>query len=231
MRFLITSDLHGKIDVLDKLDSEFKAADAVFFGGDFAEFNKLETGKPAMQSLIQKCGEKPLFSVIGNCDSPDFIEEIEKADISIEGSLTFYEGLALAGSGGGSKFTGTTPFERSEEELLADFDVLKSSQEQISGDGETNSLVLIMHNPPKDTECDKIEGGVHVGSQKLRELIEEFKPLFVVTGHIHESAGISKIGESVVMNPGSLAEGKYGIIEAEKSEGGWKVIKSELKSI
>ena len=100
------------------------------------------------------------------------------------------------------------------------------------GEGEWGNLIAIMHNPPKDTKCDTISGGVHVGSPLLRKFIENYKPLAVVTGHIHESAGISEIGETTVINPGSLSEGKYGWVEAEKdSDGKWSVTKAELLTI
>lgn len=105
MKFLVISDLHGNVSVLDKLDDEFKAADAVLFAGDFAEF-KPETGKPALKALCRK--HETVFSVIGNCDEPDFLDDIEDVDISVENTLVFHDGLAFAGSGGGTKFTGTT---------------------------------------------------------------------------------------------------------------------------
>ena len=49
MRLLIISDLHAHNDVLDKMDEVFKQADAVVFGGDFAECFKPETGAEALK--------------------------------------------------------------------------------------------------------------------------------------------------------------------------------------
>lgn len=222
MKFLVLSDIHGDVDALDRLDAQFKAADAVLFGGDFAKFEHTETAAPVLKKLCEK--HEVIFSVLGNCDEPDFITQIEEKDISVEGSLVYHEGLAFAGSGGGSKFTGTTPYERTEDELVGDFDVVKNADE----DGRWNNLILIMHNPPKDSKCDMIPNGMHVGSEKLRAFIEKTAPLAVVTGHIHESAGIDKIGDTTVINPGSLAEGKYAWLEVEKESGAWRVTKAEL---
>ncbi|MBQ9207640.1 MAG: metallophosphoesterase family protein [Treponema sp.] len=228
MKFLILSDIHGDLEKLDALDARFKEADAVLFGGDYARFEHEETGKPVLDKLLSK--HENIFSVIGNCDNPDFLSEIEHSDISVEGNLTFFEGIAIAGSGGGTKFTGTTPFERNEDEILSDYTVVETaSAESADENGKWSNLILIMHNPPKDTECDKLPNGVHVGSEKLRSYIEKRAPFLVVTGHIHESAGISKIGKTTVINPGSLAEGKYGWVEAEKTaDGDWNVTKAEL---
>ncbi len=224
MKFLLISDLHGEIKILDKLDEEFKKADAVLFAGDFAKFNHPETGLPALEKLCRK--HDTIFSVIGNCDEADFIEELEKRDISVHKSLARFEGLLICGSSGGSEFTHTTPFERSDEELVSDFKLI---QEQ--GGTDWNNLIAIMHNPPKDTDCDKISAGAHVGSPLLRKFIDEYQPLAVLTGHIHESAGICKCGNTTVINPGALCDGKYAWLEVEKSDGKFFVKDAKLCSI
>lgn len=224
MKFLVISDLHGNLEVLDKMDEIFKQADGVIFAGDFAKFGSEKTGLPALEKLCSK--HDTIFSVIGNCDNPSFIEETEKRDISVEKQLVMYEGLAFAGSGGGSKFTGTTPNEKSEEELMADFKIITEQGEQ-----EWSNLIAVSHNPPKNTDCDKISGGIHVGSQLFTQFIEQYKPLAVVTGHIHESVGICKVGATTVINPGALLEGKYAWLEVAKENGEWKVVSAELKSL
>ena len=224
MKFLVISDLHGNLEVLDKMNEVFKQADGVIFAGDFAKFGNEETGLPALEKLCSR--HDTIFSVIGNCDNPSFIEEIEKRDISVEKQLVMYEGLAFAGSGGGSKFTGTTPNEKSEEELMADFKIITEQGEQ-----EWNNLIAVSHNPPNNTDCDKISGGIHVGSELFTQFIEQYKPLAVVTGHIHESAGICKVGVTTVINPGPLLEEKYAWLEVVKEKGGWNVVSAELKSL
>lgn len=224
MKFLVLSDMHGDFEKLDRLDEKFREADAVIFGGDFSKFKSPETGLPAMEALCKK--HDTIFSVIGNCDDPVLLTESEARDINVEGSLVNHEGLFFAGSGGGSKFTGTTLFERTDEELLSD---LKIISEQ--GENEWNNLILVIHNPPKDTACDKISAGAHVGSQGFRDFIEKYKPLAVVTGHIHESAAVDKIGDSVIINPGALFEGRYGWLELEATNGKWEVKKAELLEI
>lgn len=230
MKFLVISDIHGNLENIDKLDGKFKEADAVLFGGDFALFEHTETAKPVLEKLLSK--HEVIHSVLGNCDNPEFLDQIEGADISVQGSLTFNEGYAVCGSGGGSKFTGTTPFERTDEELVSDFNVVDSSSQDCADEnGHWSNLILIMHNPPKNTKCDMIPGDIHVGSEGLRDFIEKRTPFLVVTGHIHESAGIDKIGDTTVINPGSLAEGKYAWVEAKSDNGKWTVESAELFQI
>ena len=224
MKFLVITDLHGNLDILDKMDKQFAEADAVLFAGDFAECFKTETGLPALEKLCKK--HDTIFSVIGNCDEPSFLDEIESKDISVEGSIVFHEGIAFCGSGGGSKFTGETPNERTEEELVSDFSMLTQEENQT-----WDNLILIMHNPPKDTKCDMIPNGAHVGSQMLRELVEKTKPLAAITGHIHEGRAIDKIGNTVVINAGPLHDGNYAWLTVSKKDGVWAVDSATLEKI
>lgn len=230
MKVLMISDIHGDTENIEKLADVFASSDMVLFAGDFAKFEHLETAKPALESLVKR--HESIFAVLGNCDDPEFVEEIEDADICVQKSMVFHEGLVIAGSGGGSKFTGATPFEREDEELVSDFNIIEDSVAQIGDEeGKCNNLVAIMHNPPKNTKCDMIPGDIHVGSEGLRGFIEKRQPVLVVTGHIHESSGIDTIGASTVVNPGSLAEGKYALCELKNNGGVWSVENCELKSL
>lgn len=226
MKFLVISDLHGNIEVLNKLDDVFKSVDAVLFAGDYAECFKTETSKPIMQALLKK--HDTIFSVLGNCDEPSFIEELENNDISVEKSLVFYKGLSFIGSGGGTKFTGKTPNEREEQDILSDFNVLSNSEDNCD---IWNSVILISHNPPKDTKCDSVNEFLHAGSQMFRDFIAEKKPLAVICGHIHEGVGIDSIGNTVIVNPGTLSEGNYAIIDISSEDGTYKVDSVELKKV
>lgn len=222
MKFLVLSDIHGNVENIEKLKEEgvFKSCDAVLFAGDFAKFKETETGLPVLKALTE--AHENIFSVIGNCDEPNFIDNIEDADISVQDSLVFFEGFAIAGSGGGTKFSGDTPNEREEDDIVSDFNVALNAYKE----NGLENFIAIMHNPPKDTECDKIPGDIHVGSAKLRAFIEETKPVAVITGHIHESKGYSKIGETLCVNPGALFEGNYGILTVENGKA-----EIELKTI
>ena len=229
MRFLVLSDMHDDDVFIHQLKDEFQKADGVLFGGDFAKYNFPETAEPALKRLVD-CHDA-VYAVLGNCDEPAFLQQLEEADISVQGSMVFRDGLVFAGSGGGSKFTGTTPNERSDEELVSDFQIIRDQPASENGENSWDNMIMLMHNPPKDTECDKITSGIHVGSAGLRQIIEETKPLAVITGHIHESFGVDKIGNTVIMNPGSLAEGRYGILEVEKTGGQWQVTKAQLEKL
>lgn len=214
MKFLVLSDLHAQNDVLDKMDEVFAQADAVLFAGDFAECFKPETGEESLAKLCKK--HDTIFAVLGNCDNETFLEDLEDQDISVEKSLVFHEGFAFAGSGGGSKFTGKTEFERTEEELLSDFDIVVNSVNDGGDKSLWENLIIISHNPPKGEVVDKVNDTLHAGSQQFTDFIQKNQPLAVICGHIHEGTGFEKIGNTLVINPGSLGEkGSYAWLEVK----------------
>ncbi len=275
MKVLIISDGHGAVDKLDALAEVAKAADIVLYGGDFAAYGKPETGMPFLERLA--AFHDRVFAVTGNCDEPDFRETVEGYDMSVEGSLSYFSGLMLAGSGGGSKFTGTTPNERSDEDLVGDLRLAsmasggapweddpegddeyadeearfeeapgaphaaskvalapspRAVRAPVAGEEPWNNLIVIAHNPPKDTKLDAVGPGVHVGSPLIRAFIEEKKPLLVLSGHIHESFAIDTLGPTTLVNPGSLAEGRYALAEITGGTGKpFAVASIELKSL
>jgi len=69
--------------------------------------------------------------------------------------------------------------------------------------------VYVLHSPPRDTRCDVIEGGAHVGSRAIRAFVDRHQPALVLSGHIHESPRVSggwrdMLGRTPVVNPGQF---------------------------
>jgi Icc-related predicted phosphoesterase len=74
--------------------------------------------------------------------------------------------------------------------------------------GLDTAPVLDANLRPTVTAGDVIRGPV--GSHAVRRIIEEFQPLLSVHGHIHESGGERRIGDTLCINPGS--EANHGIL-------------------
>ncbi len=215
MRILVVSDAHGESEALDRLALKEPSPDFTIFGGDFAAIGRPETGKPVLERLSFHYDR--LFAVTGNADGPEFRETLEDYDVCVEGSLVCYEGLMIAGSGGASVFMRDTPNERPDEDLVGD---LRLAEAASPGNGELwDNLVVIAHNPPKDAKVDLITAGIHVGSPLIRAFAEAHKPLLLVSGHIHEAFGVDTIGPTTLVNPGSIAEGRYAVVEIEGGKG------------
>ena len=91
------------------------------------------------------------------------------------------------------------------------------------------NTILISHNPPKGQVVDAVNPQLHAGSQMFTDFIIEHKPLAVICGHIHEGKGSEKIGDTLVINPGSLGEKEsYFWLELERNQAGnWTISKVE----
>lgn len=105
-----------------------------------------------------------------------------------------------------------TPRELDEEEIYAR---LKRLVDQLEN---PNRAILNIHVPPYESSLDTAyevdeelryvtKGGrpheIPTGSPAVRQIIEETQPLLSLHGHIHESKGVTRIGRTVAINPGS----------------------------
>jgi Icc-related predicted phosphoesterase len=78
--------------------------------------------------------------------------------------------------------------------------------------------VLVAHIPPRGT-LDVAPNGEHIGSRKVRDAIEQLHPRVVVCGHVHETPGIERTGDTLVVNCSTgagKAQGALIEIEGEK---------------
>jgi Icc-related predicted phosphoesterase len=105
-----------------------------------------------------------------------------------------------------------TPRELEEDEIYSRLRALVDQLENPSG------AIFNIHVPPRDSSLDTAyevdeelryvtKGGrpheIATGSSAVRQIIEEAQPLLSLHGHIHESRGVTTIGRTVAINPGS----------------------------
>jgi Icc-related predicted phosphoesterase len=81
--------------------------------------------------------------------------------------------------------------------------------DELSALGPADRTLFILHSPPRDTHCDRIASGAHVGSRAIRAFVERWQPPLVLSGHIHEAPRLSSsyrdtLGRTVVVNPGQF---------------------------
>ena len=72
-----------------------------------------------------------------------------------------------------------------------------------------SKAIYVMHSPPYDSVIDVTVNKEPAGSQDIRDFICKHQPALVLCGHIHESPGTVKIGETLVINPGQLYDFAY----------------------
>jgi len=207
MKLVAITDIHGDLKHLPLLARE--EFDMLVFCGDLTQFGGREAAEKVLNSLA--AFNKPLLGVHGNCDRPEVLELLIERGISLHSTGEPHGEIGFYGCGGSNATPFDTPSEYPEEELLRALEVGDSMV------GRTEFRVMVSHCPPLSTNCDKVSSGDHVGSPAVRQAIEKLKPKLVLTGHIHESIGADRIGDSLILNPGMFSNGGY--VRAEIMDG------------
>ena len=185
----------------------------------------------------------PLYLIPGN-DDEFVIDEILNQDghapINADGKVLDIPGdLQLLASGWSNHTPWQTPREESEDELYERLDALARQVR------DPRRAVFMIHVPPHDSGLDTAPILDHnlrptisagdvlrgpVGSSAVRRLLENYQPLLAIHGHIHESGGERRIGQTLCINPGSEANagilrgylvdiGRKGVERAQRVEG------------
>lgn len=209
VKFLALSDIHGKLSSLQLIAEKVLAGqkiDAITVSGDISHYGD----RAEVRRILDALGSLslPVFFVLGNCDPREASDLSTEVAIQLETRCEVCGGLLLTGAGGSTPTPFGTTFERDEEEIVS-----RIRANLGSCGAESPGVYLLVHNPPYGTSLDRTAFGRHVGSRRLRELIEAISPAAVQCGHIHEAAGVERIGGTVVFNPGPAMKGNYALVE------------------
>lgn len=219
MRVLLISDIHGNVENLRKIIDK-ASFDAVLCAGDLSDAEKFDDYKSKLNEILDEFEEngRLVKAVPGNMDpEEECVEELIQRRMNLHKKIGSFESFEAVGFGGGQTPFGT-PFEPEGKDIKAALETLYDRMND-------ESKVAVIHQPPKNTELDVVDGD-HVGSPEVKELVENKDFELVLTGHIHESYGTDEIGGTKLVNPGPVLEGRYGIAEFDE-EG----IEIELKSL
>jgi hypothetical protein len=170
----------------------------------------IEYAHPRILGQGVKC-----FAAPGN-DDGFFVDEI-LADSGViellEGRVVELDGLELLTTGWSNETPWKTERECTEPELG---DRILGMVEKLR---DPQKAVFNIHVPPHKTNLDQCpqldaelrpvhSGGNPVmtsaGSTAVREAIETYQPVLGLHGHIHEGRGVTKIGRTTCVNPGSV---------------------------
>jgi hypothetical protein len=211
VRFLVLSDIHGRLEYLRNIKEEVRRSDGVILAGDLTQ-----KGKGAAIAELANGLRRPgleIVGVLGNLDLPLLAKELEALGIfNLEASGRLVHGIAFSGVGGSNPTPFFTPYERKEDEIKAA--LLKGAQ-KLRG---ARPWVVVSHPPPFDSGLDKTFFGLNAGSKALKEFLLERSPDVCVCGHIHEAFGTARLGPTLIVNPGPFQSGHYAILAYEKEQ-------------
>ena len=209
MKLLAITDIHSNPDkIYSYLDEN--PVDEIIITGDVTEFGPDDLFVDTLNKFSQYANVHALH---GNCDPKNAPELLDKSDITnIHDNTSNIGDIKIVGFGGSNPTPFDTPNEFTDEEL---YDSLNKYYDELNSD---NFTILVTHAPPLDTNADMIESGAHVGSPAVRKIIEQTQPTLNLCGHVHESIGQDKIGQTIVINPGDASTGHACLIELSQED-------------
>jgi len=153
-------------------------------------------GKLAEYDLIISCGDLkaeylrflvtmgrcPVLYVHGNHDGSYELDPPEGCDC-IDGRIVVYNGLRILGLGGCRKYR-PGPHQYTERQMLWRIARLKRRLRRLGGVD-----IVVTHAPPQG--LGDSEDYAHRGFHCFRSLIEEFKPRYLLHGHVHMNYGLN----------------------------------------
>jgi len=220
MKILAVTDLHGKFQRLINYLKK-NQVDLIVLAGDITNFGPSELGEEILNEISSF--DIPVLAVPGNCDPEQIHGKLDSSKaINIHGRSVVVKNIGICGFGGSNPTPFNTPLEFEEIEI---YDEAKKAIENIK---DHEITLLVTHAPPYGTKADLLPSGKHAGSKSLRKIIEEYKPSINICGHIHESRGIDKIGDTYIVNPGEMSEGYAYVIKISDKNQEKEFIETEL---
>jgi len=150
-------------------------------------------------------GNDDYFSIEEILDEAQYVENAEGEVLELP------PGIQMISSGYGNITPWRCPRDIPEEELGEKIEAMAS---QLSDPG---AAIFNLHVPPLDSGldlCPKLDTSVYpprpmagemaaAGSVAVRDAIKRFGPMLSLHGHIHEAAGVTELGSTTAVNPGS----------------------------
>ena len=207
MRIIAITDIHGQSEGAARLADVQSTADLLLIGGDVTHFGREDAASDVIARFRPSKGR--ILAVTGNCDYVEVAQYLTAEGLNIERRSSQVGGINFVGIGGSLPCPGKTPNEYAESELA---DHLRQAAGELDAGVQ---IGLVAHQPPLDTKMDQVGDGSHVGSQSVRSFIQQFQPLFCLTGHIHEARGQDSIGDTHIVNPGPFKDGFFAVIDID----------------
>ncbi|MGE4553897.1 MAG: metallophosphoesterase [Desulfovibrionaceae bacterium] len=199
-------DVHERPENAGRIPGIREAA-GVLISGDMT--NRGGTGALSRVLDAVRAANPRVLAQIGNMDPEDLTARLERDGANLH--------LQVVNLNDGSEmppvyafgvgYSTPTPFGTPSEVQDTQLEQwLEETWARVPDDAHT---IAVIHNPPVHTMCDRLASGAHVGSPAVRRFLEAAQPDLCITGHIHESRAEDRIGRTVIVNPGMLAQGGY----------------------
>lgn len=188
MKILAISDTHGDTRLIKKVAQIAKKEKIhlILHAGDLTYFDKEQKG--LLGPLTEN--NREVLMVHGNHESEETLNRLSKIyplAKSVHSKGIEKNNVGIFGSG-------TTDWGFIEDSKKI-FKELKKGHEKVK---KLEKKIMISHSPPAGSAIESLG---FPGSYGVRKAIDQFKPDFLICGHIHEGGGlVEKLGSTTVIN-------------------------------
>lgn len=210
MLVLAMSDIHQRIESLEKLIEKVgnEPIELAIIAGDLTNYGDASDAS----EVLNKLPFKHVLAVPGNMDTKDVLNALEERKISLHGRCASLFKYKFCGFGGGLIGSAGSL-------LFSELEIEEKLRKLV----DANSI-LVTHLPPKNTKLDET-ASEHIGSNAIRNIILEKKPLLHICGHVHEASGKIKLGSTTCINVAAVKNGQAFLIELKEAKISVKKVK------
>lgn len=202
MRLYAVADIHGRPEKLAviRTNTERFCPDVVVAAGDITNYYNANGVLRELASL-----SVPVLAVRGNTDLPklnklfDYFPNITGLHLN---PTTIRNSVFLG-------IDGTIPIPFRSRVAIREEKLRNNVQAHLD-----EGSILVTHPPPLGT-LDMAFGRFHVGSRSVAQIVLESQPLMLICGHVHEHAGTSMLGKTLVVNASMNRKSSGAIIDLQ----------------
>lgn len=205
MRLYAVADIHGRFERIAAIKKNLTAycPDVIVVAGDITNYVRTASIITELENLLL-----PVIVVRGNSDLKRVEHQfaLKENMIFLNNCDMMLKNIHFAG------VSGTIPVPFSSRIAFRETVIWDKMIPLI-----TSKTVLISHTPPWG-HLDRVMEKYHAGCKSLEKVIRHSQPAMLICGHIHEDAGITCLGNTIIINcaMGSSCEGAIIDIQNEK---------------
>jgi Icc-related predicted phosphoesterase len=206
MKIAYLVDVHDRFDAVPDAVAKIGAVDLLIIGGDITTGGTPDEAARAVEDWRSLAR---LLALAGNMDSAAIDARLGELGVALDSRGFTFGDVGVFGVSAAPKSPLHTPYELTDDELARR---IEDGFRAVEG---CRVRIFCPHAPPRDTACDRLPSGEHVGSEVIREFIERAQPDLTLCGHIHEARGTDEIGRTQIVNPGPARAGHYALVEVD----------------
>jgi uncharacterized protein len=207
MKIAYLVDVHDRFDAVPQALARLGAVDLLLIGGDITTGGTPDEAAQAVEDWASLAPR--LLALAGNMDSAAIDARLAELGVALDSRGYTFGDVGVFGVSAAPKSPLRTPYELGDDELT------RRIEDGFRAVEDCRVKIFCPHAPPRDTACDRLPSGEHVGSAVIRVFIERAQPDLTLCGHIHEARGADEIGATQIVNPGPARAGHYALVEVD----------------